>query len=68
MDEQARIWAQQLQAMLIDFRQRHPDDVRSYRELLESLMEHFYESGLVRKGAEGKYIWPDIERTIPLIN
>jgi len=63
-----RKWTQMLRAMLIDFREKHPNDTRSDWELLESLMEHFYEEGLVKKGTNGKYILPNGEGTIPLIN
>jgi len=66
--EVKRKWEQTLQAMLIDFRQKNPNDNRSDRELIESLMEHLYESELVKKGASGKWILPDFEGTFPLIH
>ena len=57
-----------LRAMLHDYRQKNPNDKRSDEELLKSLMDHFVESGVVKKTADGKYVVPDIEGDIPLIN
>ena len=68
MNEHERKWLQTLRVMVSDYRDKHPDDKRSDLELVESLMEHFYESGLVKKGADGKWLLPDIDGPIPLIN
>jgi hypothetical protein len=43
-----------LRFMISDYRSKNPHDSRGDRELLESLMEHFCESGLVGK-RNGKY-------------
>jgi hypothetical protein len=52
-------WEGMLRFMLADYRARRPDDPRSDRELLESLMERFVRSGLVEK-RDGKYVLPEI--------
>ena len=49
-----REWEEVLRHMLSHYRSKNPMDSRGDRELLESLMEHFYESGLVGK-RDGKY-------------
>jgi hypothetical protein len=68
MNEKDTKWIKMLRAMLADYRQKNPGDERSDEELLKSLMDHFVESGVVTKRADGKYVVPDIEGTIPLIN
>jgi hypothetical protein len=40
-----------LQSMLDDYREKHPGDPRSDRQLLDSLMNYFVETGTVRKDA-----------------
>ena len=52
--ETKREWEEMLRYMLSDYRIKNPTDLRGDRELLESLMEHFYESGLIGK-RDGKY-------------
>ncbi len=53
-------WHTLLGNMLADFRRRCPEDPRSDRELLVSLMDHFCEKGLVSKNEDGKYVLLDV--------
>jgi hypothetical protein len=55
MDETKKEWEEMLRYMLSDYRCKHPEDSSTDRELVESIMEHFYESGLVEK-RNGKYL------------
>ena len=48
-------WEVMLRAMISDYRGRNPDDMRTDRDLLFSLMDHFVARGLVEK-RDGKYI------------
>ncbi|HBR16827.1 MAG TPA: hypothetical protein DD725_04345 [Deltaproteobacteria bacterium] len=58
-------WRRMLRAMFRAYRQKEPEDKRSDWELLTSLMNHFYESGLIRKSKDGRFILPDIDGVIP---
>lgn len=49
MNERDKKWIQMLRAMLHDYRQKNPNDKRSDEDLLKSLMDHFVESGVVKK-------------------
>lgn len=49
-------WRALLNTSLAEYKQTHPDTTLTDWEILESLMEHLAESGLVRKNADGKYI------------
>jgi len=58
-------WSRMLRAMLDAYRRKHPSDTVTDRELLESLIEYFYKSGVVQKTENGRYILSDIDGTIP---
>jgi hypothetical protein len=49
-----------LRDLLADRRQRHPDDHRSDCELLNSLMDFYVDSGIVRRDGAGGYIVPEL--------
>lgn len=56
-EEQKEKWIEMLRIMISDYRRLKPEDKRTDRELLESLMEHFYKEGLVGK-KDGKWVLP----------
>ena len=62
-----RQWSQALRAMVATYRANNPNDSRSNIELVESMMESFYEAGLVQK-CDDKYVLPELEGDFPLIN
>lgn len=52
-------WHAMLTMMLEEYRIGHPDDHRGDIEIVEDLMDHFVESGLIKK-KDGKYIIPKL--------
>ena len=56
-EEIKKQWVSMLQHMLDEYRENNPDDTRNDNELLNSLMEHFVESGLIKK-KDGKFVLP----------
>ena len=52
-------WHAILTHMLEEYRTGNPDDLRGDIEIINDLMEHFVESGLVKK-KDGKYILPEL--------
>lgn len=61
MDKEKMKWVEMLTDMLNQFRAKNPQDKRSDKELLESLMDHFFLKGRVGKDMNGKYIVPKIK-------
>ena len=58
-DDTKHDWERMLRHMVSQFRAQNPNDPRSDRELLEGLMEHFHQAGVVGK-ANGKYLIPTL--------
>jgi hypothetical protein len=55
-----------LQDMLDDFRVKNPDDPRTDRQVLDSLMAFFLERGIVRRDPETRrYVVPELHGTPP---
>lgn len=68
LSESKQKWSQMLTAMLADYKHKNPHDKRTDLELLNSLMQRFYDDGLIGKTPEGKWLLPEIEDAGPLIN
>jgi hypothetical protein len=55
-DQIQKEWAEHLRFMLADYRRKHPDDLRNDYQLLEDLFSHLHKSGVIKRGADGKYM------------
>jgi hypothetical protein len=68
MEEFHKKWSQTVKAILEDYHLTHPNDIRGDLGLIENLFDFWYQKGLIEKSPNGKYLLPNIEGTIPLIN
>lgn len=53
-------WAAMLGLMLKEYREGNPNDPRSDREILHSIMDHFVKTGVIKTDENGKYVVPEI--------
>lgn len=53
-------WRTFLGHLISEYRMHCPDDQRSATEILNSLMEHFFQEGLVGKNEDGKWVLPKL--------
>jgi hypothetical protein len=52
-------WLEIFNMAIEDFRNSHPDSLKTDKEILDSLCEHFVETGTIIK-KDGKYVLPKI--------
>lgn len=53
-------WSAMLGLMLKEYREGNPNDPRSDREILHSIMSHFVKTGVIKMDENGKYALPEI--------